>query len=191
MKAPSSRGTVKPAVDAAAEETTAALSRDLSRFEFTFITFFLGYSRWVEKCMEAAGIRGLGALDILVLHAVNHRARRRRLSEGAMVINIEDVHLVGYSLKKLAAAGLVRTDQDGRHRLYEASESGDAACAAYRQTRESHLVESLERLLGDGSQLVNDSHFLRLLMGAYDQAGRFAMAESLERLTVPPVHTKR
>lgn len=84
-----------------------------------------------------------------------------------MVLNIEDVHLVGYSLKKLAAAGLVRTDQDGRHRLYEATESGDAACAAYRQTRESHLVESLERLLGDGSQLVNDSHFLRLLMGAY------------------------
>jgi len=33
-------------------------------------------------------MRGLNALDILVMHTVNHRARGKRLSEICMVLNI-------------------------------------------------------------------------------------------------------
>src|SRR5947209_17817731 len=77
--------------------TASPQSHDLSEFEFSLIIVAFGFMRWVEHCMEAATFRGLNSLDVLVLHAVNHRARGRRLAEVCMVLNISDTHLVSYS----------------------------------------------------------------------------------------------
>lgn len=167
------------------------LSHEMSSFEFTLITLFYGFSRWVEKCMEAGGPRGLGALDILVLHAANHRARGRSLNEIAMALNIDDTHLVGYSLKKLIAAGLVTAGREGRHRGYEATPAGDAACAAYKDVRERYLIASLRHLRDDTASVASAGELLRILTGMYDQAGRFATADAAGRPAVTPVRTKR
>jgi predicted MarR family transcription regulator len=154
------------------------LSRQLSDFEFTLIILTHGFSRWVAKCMEAAGRRGLSALDILVLHAVNHRARDRRVSDICMVLNIDDPHLVAYALKKLQAAGLVETTTTGRERHYRTTGEGDAACLAYRRVREDFLVPSLS-WIAEGRAVVPDvAAFLRTMTALYDQAGRFALAAS-------------
>ena len=149
-----------------------------------------GFQRWVVSCMEAANVRGLGALDVLVLHTVNHRARNRRLSEICMVLNIDDTHLVAYALKKLVAAGLVAVSRRGRERHYQTTPAGDAACLDYRHVREKFLVPSLSWLSDSGSVLPNMAAFLRTMTGLYDQAGRFATAASLEQPKPPPVRTK-
>ena len=167
------------------------LSTLLSEFEFTLIIVMFGFTRWVETCMGAANVRGLSALDTLVLHAVNHRARGRRLSEICTVLNIDESHLVAYALKKLAAAGLVEFDTRGREHHYATTPAGDHACLAYRRVREEFLVRSLA-LLGDGgADLERIGTFLRAMSGLYDQAGRFATASSIRQPRVPALHTKR
>src|SRR4051812_8868050 len=132
---------------------TSPFGETLSDFEFALVILVFGFSRWVENCMDAAGLRGLSALDILVLHAVNHRARGCRLSEICTVLNIDDAHLVSYALKKLVAAGLVAIGRQGRERHFETSAHGDEACAAYRTVRERNLVQSVAQIAGDQGEV--------------------------------------
>ena len=167
------------------------LSRQLSEFEFAMFTLMFGFQRWAETCMASADFRGLNSLDILVLHAVNHRARRRRQAEICMVLNIKDTHLVAYALKKLTAAGLVVAIAEGRERYYESTYKGDAACVAYRRIREDFLVPNLSWIAG-GEKVVNDmAGFLRTMTAIYAEAGRYATAATAGRPKSPPVHTKR
>ena len=166
-------------------------SQDLSEFEYALIILTNGFQRWVEHCMEAAKVRGLNSLDILVLHAVNHRARGRRLAEICMVLNIDDTHLVAYALKKLAAANLVLVTPKGRERHFETTATGESACIAYRRVRENFLVPSLSWLAGRHDTVRESAGFLRTMTALYDQAGRFATAESADQPRLPPVHTKR
>lgn len=165
-------------------------SRDLSNLEFALIILVFGFPRWVENCMAAADVRGLSALDILVLHTVNHRARGRRLSEICMVLNIDDTHLVAYALKKLVAAGLVRVERKGRERHYETTATGDEACLRYRKVREKFLVPSLSWVSDDKNVIPNVAAFIRTMTALYDQAGRFATADSMGQPKSPPVRTK-
>lgn len=173
------------------DEGVKTFSETLSDFEYTLIIVSFGFWRWVETCMAAANVRGLSALDSLVLHAVNHRARGRRLSEICTVMNIDESHLVAYALKKLAAAGLVAFETKGREHHYTSTAAGDAACSAYRRVREEFLVKSLSWLGESGEDLGRIEPLLRAMSGLYDQAGRFATAASIRNPTLPPLHTKR
>jgi predicted MarR family transcription regulator len=183
MDIPGGRGDIPP------KQNT---SLELSELEFAIINLSFGFARWVGTCMAASGTRGLGATDILVLHAVNHRARGRRLTEICMVLNIDDTHLVAYSLKKLVAAGLAWAKRIGRESHYESTASGDEICLSYRRVREEFLVTSV-RWLTDGrplSMLPETTLLLRTMTALYDQAGRSATAAA-SGPPVPPVRTKR
>jgi predicted MarR family transcription regulator len=184
---------VERATGAAAynESSCADFTRILSEFEFAHLTFSFGFLRWVEKCMEAAGLRGLTAVDILVLHAVNLRARGRRLSEISMVLNIDDSHLVAYSLKKLVSAELVRAVKDGRESRYETTPFGDEACDDYRAIRSDFLVRGVKMVANAPAEIENVATLLTTLTGIYDQATRLATANSASAVKRPPVRTKR
>jgi predicted MarR family transcription regulator len=171
--------------------TPSELSRELSEFEFALLTLMFGFHSWTEMCMAAADVRGLSSMDILVLHAVNHRARSRRQSEICMVLNIDDSHLVAYSLKKLMAAGLVSSLAEGRERRYETTERGEAACIAYRKVREEFLVPNLSWVAGGERVIHETASFLRTMSALYAQAGRFATAATAGQKKSPPLHTKR
>lgn len=184
----------KPGAEDAAPGTPfapSAPSQDLSEFEYALIILTYGFQRWVQNCMGAANVHGLNALDILVLHTVNHRARGKRLAEICMVLNIDDTHLVAYALKKLAAAGLVLVTPKGRERHFETTASGESACLSYRMVREDFLVPSLSWIAGRHDTVRDTAGFLRTMTALYDQAGRFATAETASHPKAPPVHTKR
>ncbi len=80
----------------------------LSEFEFGMIMTVHAFNRWMVRCMAAAGMPDLSPLDVLVLHNVNHRGKAKRLADVCLVLNIEDTHVVSYSLKKLEKLKLVR-----------------------------------------------------------------------------------
>lgn len=181
----------KPASDEGAVFKPSAASQDLSEFEYGLITLMYGFQRWVQNCMGAANVHGLNALDILVMHTVNHRARGKRLAEICMVLNIDDSHLVTYALKKLAAAGLVLVTPQGRERHYETTDAGERACLEYRKVRENFLVPSLSWVSGRDGAVTDTAAFLRMMTALYDQAGRFATAATASQPKTPPVHTKR
>jgi len=166
-------------------------SQELSDFEYALIILMFGFQRWVENCMGAANVHGLNALDTLVLHAVNHRARGKRLAEICMVLNIDDTHLVTYALKKLATAELVLVTPQGRERHFETTVRGEKACLEYRVVRENFLVPSLAWFSGRGDTVTDTAGFLRMMTALYDQAGRFATAATAAQPKAPPVHTKR
>jgi len=191
MKNSPTQGQVAGFEQAADSFVPSELSRDLSDFEFALFTLMFGFQTWTENCMDSANVRGLNSLDILVLHAANHRARGRRQTEICMVLNIDDTHLVAYALKKLMAAELVYAIADGRERHFETTAKGEYACLSYRRVREDYLVPNISWVAGSNSIIKEAAGFLRTMTAIYAQAGRFATASTAGKSKSPPVHTKR
>jgi predicted MarR family transcription regulator len=147
----------------------------LSEFEYGLIISGNAFERWIVRCMAAAGYPDCSALDVLVIHSVNHRTRDKRLADICFVLNIEDSHLVSYALKKLVKARLVEAEKRGKETVFRTTGEGAEACARYRAVRESCLVETV-RALGnfDDTEIATVARFLRALSGLYDQAARAA-----------------
>ena len=89
-------------------------SAEMSEFEFGLIVAGNAFHRWVVHCMSAAGLKDLTPLDVLVLHHVTHRARDKRLADICFIMNVEDTHLINYSLKKLQGLGVVASSKSGK-----------------------------------------------------------------------------
>lgn len=156
-------------------ETTA----ELSEFEFGLIIASHAFSRWTVRCMAAAGYKDLGALDVMVLHSVNHRGREKKLADICFVLNVEDSHTVSYALKKLTRLGLVRQERRGKEIFHSVTELGSSACARYREVREACLISAFDAFAGEGADHPNPeigqaAEWLRALSGLYDQAARAA-----------------
>ena len=146
----------------------------LSEYEYGLIMAYNAFSRWMTRCMAAAGNQEMSALDILVLHHVNHRDRQKRLADISFLLNVEDVHTVNYSLKKLVKAKLVVGERSGKEIFYSTTNAGVALCNSYRDVREQCLVDSLKALDFKPDELRHVAAMLRTLSGYYDQASRAA-----------------
>ncbi len=151
----------------------------LSEFEFGLIIANNAFNRWVVRCMAAAGYKDLGALEVLVLHSVNHRARDKKRADLCFVLNIEDTHTVSYALKKLARLGLIQGAKRGKEIFYRTTEAGRTACRRYGQVREDCLAGAFAAFTGGRTkdldrQTGQAAELLRALSGLYDQAARAA-----------------
>lgn len=149
-------------------------SPELSEFEFGLNTAYNAYSRWVVRCMGAAGVRDLTFLDVLVVHHVNHRGRAKRLADICFVLNVEDTHLVTYSLKKLVGLGLVAGERVGKEATYATTQAGTEACARYREIREQCLTSNFTEGSDENVEIGELARLLRVLTGLYEQAARSA-----------------
>ncbi len=149
-------------------------SAELSEFEFGLIIASNAFNRWAVRCMSASGMKDMTITDVLVLHHINHRAREKKLSDIAFILNMEDTHVVNYSLKKLQSLGLVQTERRGKEVLYSTNEKGRDLCLRYFEIREQVLVSALTGDGTDNFELAELARFLRVLSGLYDQAARAA-----------------
>jgi predicted MarR family transcription regulator len=155
---------------------------ELSEFEYGLIVAHNAFSRWIQRGMAAAGQAELSALEILVLHSINHRQREKRLADLCFVLNVEDSHTVNYAIKKLLRLDLIAGTRRGKEIFYSVTETGRQACGAYRKVREDCLVSAFGLLAkgpaGDGdplnAQVGETADILRALSGLYDQAARAA-----------------
>lgn len=150
------------------------LGGGMLEFESQLITVNHAFQRWASCCMSACGMKDLAVTDILVLHHVNHRARGKKLADIAFILNIEDTHVVNYSLKKLQSLGLVQSERHGKEVLYATSERGQELCRRYQEVREQLLVPGVDSVAMRGHDVSAVAHFLRVLSGLYDQAARSA-----------------
>ena len=147
-------------------------SSELSEFEFGLIVASNAFSRWVVRCMAAAGCPDLTSTDVLLLHHINHRARNKKLADICFVLNYEDTHVVAYSLKKLVAAGLAQTEKIGKEVFYSPTPEGEASVDRYRGVREQCLVSNLDT--DRNADIGELARLLRTMSGLYDQAARAA-----------------
>jgi predicted MarR family transcription regulator len=149
-------------------------SPELSEFEFGMIIAWHGFARWMMRCMNAAGVKDMTPTDVLVLHHVAHRWTEKRLSDICFVLNIEDTHVVNYSLKKLIGLGLVKSTRHGKEAFYSTTPAGQQICERYREIRESCLMPGFSGNESENAQIGELARLLRTLSGRYDQAARAA-----------------
>ena len=149
-------------------------SPELSEFEFGLIVATHAFQRWMMRCMSAAGAKDMTAVDVMVLHHINHRGSEKRLADICFVLNIEDTHVVSYSVKKLLGMGLLTSTKRGKEVFLATSEAGVALCERYRQVREECLLAGFSGEDGENAELGEIARRLRALTGRYDQAARAA-----------------
>lgn len=147
---------------------------EASEFEYGLIIAYNSFARWMQRCMNAAGMGELSPLEILVLHNANHRDREKRLTDICFLLNIEDTHTVNYALRKLLKLGLLSSEKRGKEVFYRTSEEGRALVQAYKKVREECLLEPMLGGTMAGEKLSDVAAALRLLSGHYDQASRAA-----------------
>jgi predicted MarR family transcription regulator len=146
----------------------------LSEFEFALMMTGNAFNRWIVRCMTAAGQGDLAALDVMVLHGVNHRDRPKRLADLCLVLNVEDTHTVNYGLKKMVRLGLINGTRRGKEIFYVTTPKGRALCMEYRKIREQLLGEAFALIGRPQGDLSRVADLMRALSGIYDQATRAA-----------------
>ncbi|MBK7424817.1 MAG: winged helix DNA-binding protein [Propionivibrio sp.] len=149
-------------------------SPELSEFEFGLIIAGHAFNRWLIRCMGAAGVKDMTPVDVLVLHHINHRSSEKRLADVCFVLNIEDTHVVSYSVKKLVGMKLVVSTKRGKEVFLSLSEEGVALCERYRDIREACLLPGFSGQKEENEYLGEIARLLRTLSGRYDQAARAA-----------------
>lgn len=151
-------------------------SPELSEFEFGMIIAANAFNRWLIRCMGAAGVKDMTPVDVLVLHHINHRRSEKRLSDICFVLNIEDAHVVSYSVKKLLGMALLSSTKRGKEVFFATTDEGAALCQRYREVREACLLPGFSGLSEENERLGELARTLRHLSGRYDQAARAATA---------------
>ena len=149
-------------------------SPGLSEMEYGLILASHAFHRWMMRCMAAAGISGLSAMEIMILHTIRHRDRGKKLSDICLVLDIEDTHVATYAIRKLEAAGLVTTGRQGKEKTVHITQAGAEACGRYAQIRERLLIASTAKARPSEETLSEIAAVLRFLSGAYEQSARAA-----------------
>ena len=154
-------------------------SPELSEMEFGLIIAWHAFARWMMRCMTAAGVKDMTPIDVLVLHHVAHRDTEKRLADIGFVLNVEDTHVVSYSLRKLGGLGLVHSTKRGKEAFYSVTEKGREICLAYRDVREACLMPGFTGSADENRRIAELAQLLRTVSGRYDQAARAASTSPL------------
>lgn len=152
---------------------------EMSEVEFGLVIAGHAYSRWMVRCMAAAGVRDMAQVDVLILHHVNHFNSEKRLADICFVLNIEDTHVVSYSLKKLATEKLVQCVKRGKEAFYSITSKGSQVCIRYHEIREACLMSGLHGGNEERRILHDSAALLRELSGRFDLAARAATSTIL------------
>ena len=146
----------------------------LSEVEFALTVLSNAFQRWIVRCMNASGVPVVATIDVLVLHAANHRDREKTLADICMMFNVEDTHIVAYALKKLEGLKLISTGRRGKEKTVTVTKAGAEACRRYREVREGLLSSSVKGLAFVEADMSHVAARMRTLSGLFDQAARAA-----------------
>jgi predicted MarR family transcription regulator len=149
-------------------------SPELSEFEFGLIIASHAFARWMVRCMAAAGVKDMTPTDVLILHHVNHRDKEKKLADICFAINIEDAHVVSYSLKKSIGMELIQSAKRGKEVFFSTTRKGTEVCMNYRKVREACLMPGFTGEESENQRLGEVARLLRTVSGRYDQAARAA-----------------
>lgn len=150
-------------------------SPGMSEVEYGLILASHAFSRWMVRCMAAAGLPGLSPIEVLILHSIRHRDREKKLADICLVLDIEDTHIATYAIRKLESAGLLTTGKAAKEKTVRITAKGAEACARYAQIRERLLVDSTSNARPSEETLSEVAALLRFMSGAFNQATRSAI----------------
>lgn len=146
----------------------------LSAVEFALTLVSTAYERWAVRCMSTAGMPHLSMSEVLILHFVRHRDKPKSFVDIMLVRDIDETHLVTYSVRKLEKLGLVSTKRAGKEKLVQITKAGLDLCTRYGKLREEVLIQTAEAANLNAEDLSKTAEMLRVLAGIYSQANRVA-----------------
>lgn len=156
-----------------------------TEFEYSMIRAGHAFEHWIACGMAAVGMQDLAVIDFLVLNEVHHQATNKKLADICFILNIEDAHVVGYSLRKLIRLGIIKADKPRNEVTYSTTALGRTYFARYQEIREQCLLHSINTLGLDKTALKQLAQFLCKMSGLYDQAARAASSLSLRKVNAP------
>ena len=128
--------------------------------------------RWIMSCTRAAGQDRLALVDVLVLHYLAHRPGPERLADLRFALDIEDTHVVAYSVRKLCSRGLITARRVGKDKTYSPSQLGREHVQRFEEVRTQRLLAQLQSIEPDRLQELG--RYFKTMSGLYDQAARAA-----------------
>jgi predicted MarR family transcription regulator len=157
------------------KETSAKMSESeqLSELELTLTVLWNCVRRWLSQRSNSQAGSGLSDLDVFLLHLLVYRNKQLRGIDLAFALSIDDMHLVSYSLKKLARLGLISSAKIGKEVFYEATDKGREDYFDFLNDRKKYLEPAMKFLSRD-FDLEALTNFLRTLSSVYEQAARSA-----------------
>ena len=124
--------------------------------------------------MAAAGQPGLSTYEVMILHTVRSREIPKTLADVCLVLDIADVHIANYAIRKLQKGGLVTTGRAGKEKTVSVTPEGSALCDRYAALREDLLVKAVSATGADRARLPDSAALLRSLSETYDHVARTA-----------------
>lgn len=145
----------------------------LSDLELALTVLWNSVRRWLSQRSKARPTSGLADLDVFLLHLLVYRNKQLRAADLAYALSIDDMHVVSYSLKKLARLGMISTARIGKEVFYEATQQGRQHYLDFIDDRRQYLEPAMA-LIAHDHDLQSLTTLLRALSGVYEQAARSA-----------------
>jgi len=152
----------------------ADLGEELSQLEMSLTVLWNSARRWLSK---RSSVNGLSDLDVFLMHMLAYRNAALRASDLAFALAIDDMHLVSYSLKKLAKLGLITSAKAGKEVVYRATDGAVEHRKAFLEDRARYVEPAIHDLVVSGMDVKALTKALRALSGVYEQAARAAACE--------------
>lgn len=156
------------------QNTQAVDGEKLSELEITLTVLWNSVRRWMSQRSNSSAINGLTDLDVFLLHLLVYRNMQLKSTDLAFALSIDDLHLVSYSLKKLARSKLVTSEKIGKEVFYSATKSGEQHYIDFQNDRKKFLEPALKFISHTDYDMETLNSILRALSGAYEQAARSA-----------------
>ena len=133
------------------------------------------FQRWMTRASAVAGLPELSALDILILHSINHRDREKSIADLMFTLNLSERHYLNYAMKKLDDLGLIARHRRGKEVYLKATLKGREYCTDYARVRSACLLDLLPEDMEHGGVALGEvARAMRVLTGFYEQAARSA-----------------
>lgn len=146
----------------------------ISEIDLGLVNAMHAFQRWIVSAMRDCGFCDLTVIDALLLDLLKQRGHEKRLADICFMLNIEDTHVVGYSLRKLINRGVVATRKHGKEVTYAMTPAGEECLEHFQEIHQRHLLDTLEALQLNKDVLNALARHLRKMSGLYDQAARAA-----------------
>jgi len=145
----------------------------LSELELALTVLWNSVRRWLSQRSNTRPISGLADLDVFLLHLLVYRNKQLRAVDLAFALSIDDMHVVSYSLKKLARLGMISSVRVGKEVFYEPTQPGRQHYVDFLDDRKQYLEPAMA-LIAHDHDLRSLTTLLRALSGVYEQAARSA-----------------
>jgi len=156
----------------------SALELELYEMQHAAICYMEAFYRYIEAQLHrAAPETNLSGADCVILHAIRIANRPKSIRELQLYTNRSDVANIQYSVKKLAAAGLIERARGkkgaaGQGSAYSLTARGRAVTDDYVRARKELIAmipQGREKVIADAK---TSTRLLLQMTGLYDHVSR-------------------